>query len=121
LPKYKIQLKQGSKTYVQYGEFKSVDSCLLFYSTLSTAKVTEILRVEYENDTLPPVDDLQYFPIYKGFVRVSETRKSKQIIINHVKLSKNEGDIARLAVECCEVDGVAVDAVVTSLLKSPMS
>ena len=48
MPKYRIQLKRGKRTIVENQEFKSVSHALDFYQQLSTMKVTEILKVEYE-------------------------------------------------------------------------
>ncbi|MDD3466632.1 MAG: hypothetical protein PHE67_05725 [Campylobacterales bacterium] len=119
MPKYRVQIKQGSKTMVQHIEASSVDAVLALYQTLSTAKVTEILKVEYENLTTPPADDMQYYSVFKGLVRDSSTHKSRQIIINNIKLTKSTDAISTALKEYIELDGKRIDGVVSTLLKRP--
>ena len=118
MPKYRIQLKQGKRTLVEYGEFKSVDACLMFYQTLSTMKVTEILKVEYEDLTHVPPDDFQYRSIFKAFIKNNTSRVSQQIILHNIKLTKNENDIYMACVEAMEINGLKVDGVTASLFKA---
>ncbi len=119
MPKYRVQIKQGSKTMVQHIEASSVDAVLALYQALSTAKVTEILKVEFEDTTTPPPDDMQYYSVFKGIVRDSSTHKSRQVIINNVKLSKSTDAISTVLKEYLELDGRRIDGVVSTLLKRP--
>ena len=61
MPKYRVQLKQGSKTFVEHIEAKSLQAVLDFFALISTAKVTEVLKIEYEDTTKQPVDDMSVF------------------------------------------------------------
>ncbi len=118
MPKYRIQLKQGKRTIVEHGEFKSVTHALDFYNTLSTMRVTEILRVEYEApDLLIPIDDMNYKSLFKGFVKNEDSRVSKQIILHNIKLSKDENDIYQKIKDCVEIGGLNVDSIYCSLFK----
>ena len=95
MPKYRVQLKQGQRTIVDHIEAKSVSDCLAFYENLTTMKVTEILKVEYEapKTSIIPIDDFNYYQIFKGYLH-TDTRQSKQVILHNIKLSKREKDIA---------------------------
>lgn len=117
MPNYKIQLKQGKRTLVAHGEFKNVASVLDHYHLLTTMKVSEILKVEYIDETTPPIDDFNYRSLYKGFLKNDTSRKSRQIVIQNLKLSKDELDIFNSAKINMEIDGLKVDSVTSSLFK----
>lgn len=118
MPKYRIQLKQGKRTIVEHGEFKSVTHALDFYSTLSTMKVTEILKIEYESgDDNIPIDDMAYKSLFKGFIKNYETSISKQVLIHNIKLTKNDNDVYLKIRECMEINSLNVDSIYCSLFK----
>lgn len=118
MPKYRIQLKQGKRTIVEHGEFKSVASALDFYQTLSTMKVTEILKIEYEaSSDIVPIDDMVYNSLFKGFIKNETTRTSRQVIFHNIKLSKDENDIYQKIKECMDIGGLHVDSIYCSLFK----
>ncbi|MDD2651725.1 MAG: hypothetical protein PHX44_01665 [Sulfurimonas sp.] len=118
MPKYRIQLKQGKRTIVEHAEFKSLSHALDFYSTLSTMKVTEILRVEYEDLTENiPIDDMNYNSLFKGFIKNDETRMSKQVLHHNIKLTKSSDDVFAKIKECMDISGLNVDSVYCSLFK----
>lgn len=117
MPKYKIQLKQGKVTRVAHGEFKNISACLAHYNTISTMKVTEILRVEYEDTSTPPVDDYNYRSLFKGYINNSDTRKSKQVIFHNLKLSVGENDVYNSCISNMEIEGSSVDSVACALFK----
>lgn len=119
MPKYKIRLKQGSNTKSAEIEFKSIQHCLDFYNTLTTMQVSNIFGgTGYEDKTLPPVDDMAYYPLVKFFAVNEETRKSVQIYFQNMKLTKNENDVILKAMECLEIDGLKVDSVRSILIKN---
>lgn len=117
MPKYKIQLKQGSVTRTAHGEFKNVQAVLSHYNSISTMKVTEVLRIEFEDTTQPPIDDFNYRSIFKGFINNNDTRKSKQVLFHNIKMSVNENDIYNSCVANMEIDNFKVDAVSSTLFK----
>ncbi len=118
MPKYRIQLKQGKRTIVEHGEFKSVTHALDFYNTLSTMKVTEILKIEYEApEAIIPVDDMVYNSLFKGFIKNEETKTSRQIVVHNVKLTKSENDIYAKVKECMDIGSMSVDSIYCSLFK----
>lgn len=118
MPKYRIQLKQGKRTIVEHAEFKSVSHALNFYNTLSTMKVTEILRVEYEDvSQVIPIDDMNYYSIFKSFLKNNDINVSKQMLVHNIKLSKNENDLFEAIKINCEIDGASVDGIYCSLFK----
>ncbi|MCX6051298.1 MAG: hypothetical protein NTZ60_02185 [Campylobacterales bacterium] len=117
MPKYRIQLKQGKRTLVEHGEYKSVTAVLAHFQTISTMKVTEILKVEYEDLTLPPIDDYNYYSLFKGIIKNSNSRMSKQVIFHNIKLTKNETDIYNSCMLNMEINNLMVDSCMCSLFK----
>lgn len=116
MPLYRVQLKQGRRTITNHIEAKSVASCLAFFNEITTMQVSEILKVEYTDETLPSIDDFNYFSIFKGILK-NNTKMSKQIVINNVKLSKNENDIALACKTHLEVGTASIDSLVSTLFK----
>ena len=115
---YKVQLKQGSRTLVEYIEASSVSDVQAFYSTVTTMKLTEVLKVEYQaSDNSIPIDDFNYNRLYKAFIKDTSTGKSRQVILHHLKKSLNENEIADYIKAYMKIDGVAVDSVYCSLMK----
>jgi len=117
MPKYKIQLKQGKRTIVSHGEFKSVQFALDHYNAISTMKVSEILKIEYEDLTTPPIDDFSYRSQFKGIIKNEDKRISKQVIFNNIKLSINESDIYRSCLNNMEIENSKVDGISCVLFK----
>ena len=119
MPRYRVQLKQGSKTLVERVEASSVSSVQAFYSSFCTMKVTEILKIEYEvsSDATIPIDDFNYISLYKAMIKDTATNKSKQVVFHHLKNSINENDMAALIQSNLKIDGSSVDSVYCSLLK----
>lgn len=116
MPLYRVQLKQGRRTITNQIEAKSVSDCIAFFKELSTMQVSEVLEIKYQDDTTPPIDDFSYWALYKGVIK-NDARMSKQIILNNVKLTKNENEIALACKTHLEVNTLNVDGVVTSLFK----
>ena len=117
MPKYRVQLKQGKRTIVEHIEAKSVDAVLNLYNTLTTMKVTEILKIEYQDTTTPPIDDYNYQSLFKGFIKNNDTRQIKQIILHNIKIGVNENDIYSACISNLEINGVSVDGVTLTLFK----
>lgn len=121
MPRYRVQLKQGSRTIINRIEAKSQAAVLEFFNTLSTMQVSEIIGESggyYKDDTLPPTDDFSYFPHAKFFVSNDSSRKSYQVIVHNLKLTKNAQDVALLARQCLEVSALNVDSIYAFALKS---
>lgn len=116
MPLYRVQLKQGRRTITNHIEAKSVTACLDFFNSITTMQVSEILKIEYFNESIPPVDDFGYFSVFKGILKNS-TRMSKQIVINNVKLTKNENDIFLACETHLDVGGQSVQSITSSLFK----
>lgn len=117
MPKYRVQLKQGSRTIVNHIEAKNVTAVLSLFNTLTTMKVSEILKVEYSDDTLPPSDDMNYYPLAKFIAKNEETRKSMQVVLHNIKLTKNSTDIDQAIRQFIEIDGLNVDSTYCGLFK----
>lgn len=117
MPKYRVQLKQGSNTKTAHIEAKSVQSVLDFYQSLTTMQVTEILKLEYSDETLPPVDDMAYYPVVKMFIANDDSRKSVQFYFQNMKLNKNEEDVVLKAKQCLEIDNLNIDSIRSLLIK----
>lgn len=117
MPKYRVQLKQGGGTKVAHIEAISVAAVLDFYQSLTTMQVTEILKIEYSDGTLPPVDDMAYYPVCKMFIANTDSRKSVQFYFANMKLNKDENDVILKARECLELDNLPIDSVRSILIK----
>jgi len=120
MPYYKVQLKQGQRTIVEHIEAKDTSSILAFFEEISTMKVSEILRIEYqmpESSTIP-IDDFLYTKLYKSFIKNTDTNISRQIVVHNIKKSKNEKDVANAIRTFLEVGGLRIDSVFTSLMKA---
>ena len=116
MPNYKVQMKQGSSTVVNYYEAKSVNELLTFRQSITTMRVSEILKVEYSDDEKPPIDDFNYCSLYKGYVR-SANNLSSQIVIQNVKKTVNEKKIAELCKLHLELKGAKIGSIHSSLFK----
>jgi hypothetical protein len=116
---FRIQLKQGSRTYVERGEFKTQQSVIDFYNTLTTCRVSEIWggATTYKDDLTPPIDDMNYYRLVKFFVRNDESKKSMQVVLRNVKLTKNMEDIAVAVKAHMEIDGLPIDSIANVLFK----
>jgi len=112
MPKYRVQLKQGKRTIVEH-----IEAIKSFYGSLSTMKLTEVLKIEFQDTSKPPIDDYNYQSLFKGFVKNNDTRKMKQVILHNLKPSINEADIYQACKDNLEIDGVSVDAVTLTLFK----
>jgi len=117
MPKYKIQLKQGKRTIVAHGEFKNIEAVLNHYNRISTMKVSEILKIEYEDLKTPPIDDFNYRSQFKGIIKNKDRRISKQVIFNNIKLSINESDIYNSCLNNMEIENSKVDGISCVLFK----
>lgn len=119
MPNFRIQFKQGSTTRINRLEAKSVQHVLDLYNTLTTVQVSEIWggATPYMDKTIPPLDDFAYYPLVKLIARNEDSKKSHQIILHNVKLTKNSDEIASKIKECIEIDGLKVDSVICCLFK----
>ena len=117
MPKYRVQLKQGKRTIVEHIEAKNVSSVQALYNNLTTMKVTEILKIEFQDSGSVPIDDFKYQSLFKGFVINKDTRKMKQVILHNIKLGVTENDIYTAFKEYLEIEGLGVDSVTLSLFK----
>lgn len=118
MPQFRIQLKQGSRTYVERGEFKSLQHVLNFYNTLTTCQVSEIWGgAGYKDNTIPPIDDMNYYVMVKQLARNEESKKSVQVVVRNVKLTINAQEVAAKIKECMEIDGLAIDTTIATLFK----
>lgn len=117
MPNYKVQLKQGKRTIVAYGEFKNVQAVKNHYNTISTMKVSEISKVEYEDKATPPIDDYNYMSQFKAFIKNEDTRKSKQVVFNNLKNTLSDSQLYESIKLNMEIGGLKVDSIVTVLYK----
>lgn len=114
---YKVQLRQGKRVVVEEIEAKSVSDVLAFYNRITTIQVSEIWRLEYLDKSSPPSDDFSYYSLVKLFVRNSEAKKSKQLILHNVKLSVSESDLFDAVKSHLLIDGLHVDSIIVPLWK----
>ena len=117
MPMYRVQLKQGSRTIVNHIEADNWEDVLNFFNAISTMKVSEILEVRYSDDARPPIDDFNYKKLFKGIIRSSEARVSRQIILHNIKNSVTLDELANYIKQYLKIEGKRVDGVLTTLFK----
>jgi hypothetical protein len=79
-------------------------------------QVSEVLEVKYQATTKPPIDDYNYFALFKAIIK-NDNRMSKQIVLNNLKLSKKESDVYTACRLHLEVSNLTVESVACSLFK----
>ena len=118
MPKYRVQLKQGKRTIVEHVEAKDDTHCLQFFNTITTMRVSEILKVVYSDDLTPPIDDYNYYSLFKGMLGNSDTRQKKQIILHNIKKTITENEIFAACILHLDINGANIDNVTASLMKA---
>lgn len=121
MPKFRIQLKQGSRTIINRIEAKSLTHVLDFFNSLTTMQVSEVIGdngAYFKDDTLPPMDDFLYYPYCKFFAYNEVNRVSNQVVIHHLKLTKNMDDVALKCSECLETNTFNVTSIYSFILKN---
>lgn len=109
LPIYKITQKQGNRSITSTLEAKSLSDLQAFLTAVSTAKITCIYELHYEDNlSVPPVDDFQYFKQFKAF-GTNKNNITKQILIHNIKLNMNEDKLRNLIKTHLEVGGLKID------------
>ncbi|WP_456400159.1 hypothetical protein [Persephonella sp.] len=116
MPKYRVQLKQGKRTIVEYIESDSVNSVLSFYNSLTTMKVSQILEVKYIDESDPPVDDFSYFSVVK-VICSNDYRQSRQFIFHNVKLTVDENKLSQLLKNHIQINSHKITSVVINMFR----
>jgi len=113
--KFKITLKQGQKTWVEYAEAGSLQDVLAFYKAVSTAKVIKVEQILYEDNGEVPLDDRKYYSLVKVIAR--REGFARQYIFHNVKLSISFNELADLMRKYLNVAGGKIEGVITVLWK----
>jgi len=114
--KFKVALRQGQKTWVEYVEAKSLEDVLSFYEAVSTAKVVRVEQIVYENENgNVPLDDRQYWSLVKVIAR--RDGFARQYLFHNLKLSIDAVKLAELMRSHLLVAGGKIEGVITSLWK----
>jgi hypothetical protein len=114
--KFKVALKQGQKTWIEYIEAPSLEAVLSFYNQVSTAKVIRVEQIVYTSEGNPPLDDGRYYSLVKVIAR-NGAGQSKQFIFHNVRLFLNQRDLSSLIRRYLKVAGQPVEGVLTVLWK----
>jgi len=119
MPKYQITLGQGKRTITAVGEFKSLTHLKAHYETISTMKIVKVMKIEYEESagSVRPIDDFNYRSQFKAILKTKETRKSRQVIFNNIKMTVNEQEIYNSCIENMSIDGEKVSEISCTLFK----
>jgi len=114
--RFKVALKQGQKTWVEYVEAETLEDVLNFYKAVSTAKVVRVEQILYEDtDKKIPFDDGNYYSLVKVIAR--REGFSRQYIFHNVRLSISAKDLANLMRSYLKVAGGKIEGVITVLWK----
>jgi len=114
--RFKVALRQGQKTWIEYIEAKSLEDVLNFYKAVSTAKVVRVEQIVYENENENvPLDDRSYWSIVKVIAR--RDGFSRQYLFHNVKLNIDTEKLAELMRQHLRVAGGKIEGVITVLWK----
>lgn len=118
---YRVQLKQGKRTIVETVEASSVANIVSFYEAVSTMKLTEVLKVEYQaTSNIIPVDDFLYTSLFKCFVgHKSDTGSNitRQLILHNIKNTVSENELFSYIKQYLEVGSLSVNSISGGLFK----
>jgi len=86
MPRYKAQLKQGSRTLSKDYEAKDLENLLTFLEATTTMQVKQVSKIIYdvEYDERPD-EPSKYFNNFRGQILNSDTQHKHQIMIPHFK------------------------------------
>ena len=110
---FKVSLRLGEKTIVEYVEADSVEDILVFYSQVSEAEVIRIEKVVYEKNVVP---QRKYWSLVKVLAR-SNSGIARQYIFHGVKRSVSERELLNAMRRFLRVEGQRIDSVLTTLWK----
>lgn len=114
MPIYKITQKQGNRVFTSQLEAKNLSSLQNFLKSVSTAKVTCIYEVLFEDDSFAPIDDFNYFKQFKAIAK-NNSSASRQVLIHNVKPTLTTDEIFALIKANLEVGGLAIKSLCCSL------
>jgi len=112
---FKVTLRQGQKTFVEYVEADNWRDVLEFYERVSTAKVVKIEQIVYKSDGFVP-DNGNYWGMVKFIVR-SSSGYSRQYVFHNVKLSHDSRSLSDLVKRYLKVAGKSIDSILVVLWK----
>ena len=116
MAKFKVALKQGQKTWIEYVEADRVEDVLAFYKRVSAAKVVRIEKIVYEEPMGDvPLDDRRYWSLVKVIAR--RDGFSRQYVFHNLKLSVDGKNLAEAMRNYLKVAGGKIDGVITVLWK----
>ena len=116
MPEFKVTLRQGQKTWVEYVEAGSWEDVLAFYKAVTTAKVTKIEQIVYrgnEREFVP--DDGRYWRAVKVIVR--REGWARQYFFHNVRLSITPQKLSELLRQYLRVANGKIEGIVNVLWK----
>jgi hypothetical protein len=113
---FKVTLRQGQKTFVEYVESDNWRDVLEFYKRISTAKVVKIEQIVYKSSDDFVPDDGNYWSLVKVIAR-SNNGYARQFVFHNVKLSIDQRDLSELVRQYLKVAGRPIEGLVTVLWK----
>ena len=114
--RYKITLRLGAKTFVEYVEADSLNDVLNFYRAVSRAKVSKVELVVYEDNSEPPPDSISD---RWNLVKVIARRNgySRQYIFHAVKRNLGLRELSEAMRRYLRVHNGRIEGVLTVLWK----
>lgn len=116
---YRVQLKLGSRTITEYVEASNVSQVLSFYQTVSVAQVSQICKIEYEDNTRQPNDNMDYFSKVKVIARNNDQGIARQYIFSYLKPTLKESELYNAMVANLSVGGFTIKSLVSALWTRP--
>ena len=114
--RYKVTLRLGAKTFVEYVEADSLNDVLSFYRAVSRAKVSKVELVLYEDNSEPPSDDVVN---RWNLVKVIARRNgfSRQYIFHAVKRNLGLRELSEAMKRYLKVHNGRIEGILTVLWK----
>lgn len=115
MPEFKVTLRQGQKTWVEYVEADTLEDVLSFYKAISTARVVKIEQIVYKGSDEFVPDDGNYWRMVKVIARRDGV--ARQYLFHNVRLSITPQKLTELLKQHLKVANGKIEGVVTVLWK----
>ncbi len=115
--RFKVSIKEGSKTYIEYVETKNLQDCISFLNIISSAEITKI--VEFKKfKTSKNIDDPNATHPYVRFTVINKNGEGKPIHLYNVIQGKLD-EIANHLFENMLVNDKPIERVINTLTIDP--
>ena len=119
MPKYKITLKQGSRTLTNVYEFKNLRSAKEFFTILTTFQISEIWEEKYINsEIIKSIDDPEKYCSFAKVLILNKKRDGIQLFIPHLRMNIDKIKLYKIIKDKCLIGGDTVTDYINLLIKN---